>query len=63
VSRAPELEPHCGSWIVSSINGRKVFETFRMDTAERAKAAGWVVETAAQYLARINRAIYREVLT
>lgn len=53
----PVLEPGCGSWVVSADNGRKVFETFSSVTAERAANSGWKVETAAQYLARINAAI------
>lgn len=44
------------SWIVTLPNG-VVFETFEAHTAQRASLAGWLVETAAQYLGRINAMI------
>ena len=50
----PELEPHCGSWVITNDNDRRVHETFNRSVAEQAAIAGWNVETAAQYLARIN---------
>ncbi len=50
----PELEPHCGSWIITSDDDSLARETFSRSTAEQAALAGWNVETAAQYLARIN---------
>jgi hypothetical protein len=49
----PELERHCGSWIATLPNG-VVAEFFDRRNAEKADAAGWKVETAAQYLGRIN---------
>jgi hypothetical protein len=52
----PELEPHCGSWIATSPTGHAV-ELFERANAQRALNAGWKVETAAQYLGRINREI------
>ena len=52
----PELEPHCGSWIVTSNTG-EVRETFSRRIAEEAHGFGYKVETAAQYLGRINREI------
>lgn len=54
--KIPELEPHCGSWMVTSPAG-DIRELFERGNAERALAAGWRVETAAQYLSRINRAV------
>lgn len=52
----PELEPHCGSWVVTSDSG-EVRETFSREFAERMHFYGYNVETAAQYLGRINREI------
>jgi hypothetical protein len=52
----PELEPHCGSWVVTSPTGR-VYELFERADVEKVAAAGWKVETAATYLGRINAAI------
>jgi hypothetical protein len=52
----PELERHCGSWICTSPTGQ-VREFFDRSNAEVAKRNGWTVETAAQYLGRINSAI------
>jgi hypothetical protein len=55
----PELESHCGSWIASTtIDGEaRIRETFGRTTAEALAARGWLVETAAQYLGRYNRAV------
>jgi len=56
--RVPDLEPWCGSWIVSSrTTGLAVLETFERTTAERINQNAYRVETTAQYLGRINRAI------
>lgn len=52
----PELEPHCGSWICTSPGG-EVREFFERANVERAASTGWRVETAAQYLGRVNAAI------
>lgn len=49
----PELEPHCGSWMVTHANG-KVWETFSRALAKQAHSEGYKVETAGQYLGRIN---------
>jgi hypothetical protein len=57
----PELEPHCGSWIVSAPNAGAVVELFERRNVERAAAAGWRIETAAQYLARIQREVSANV--
>lgn len=56
----PELEPHCGSWICTSQDadsGHPIREVWTEQDAETLAARGWVVETAAQYLGRLNRAI------
>jgi len=50
----PELEERCGSWVCTSPAG-EVREFFERANAEKAAASGWRVETAATYLARINR--------
>ena len=54
----PELEDGSGSWIVThpTIKDR-VFEFFERENAAFVFARGWNVETAMQYLVRINRAI------
>lgn len=52
----PELEPHCGSWIVTAPDGR-VVELYERRNVELAARNGWSVETTLQYLVRINRAI------
>lgn len=52
----PELEPHCGSWICTHPRGA-VREFSERANAQRALEAGWLVETAAQYLGRINQEI------
>ena len=51
----PSLEPHCGSWVVTSPTGQ-VVELFEPANAQKALDAGWVVETTATYLGRINAA-------
>jgi hypothetical protein len=53
-SQIPELEPHCGSWVCSRNDGYR-FETFSIRTARCAAERGYRIETAAEYLARINR--------
>lgn len=55
MSELPELEPHCGSWIVCKDG--YTFETWNRRVAERAAASGWWVRTAAQYLADVNASI------
>ena len=52
----PELEHHCGSWIiVSKATGAAVLETFERSTAERVNQQAYIVMTAARYLASLNR--------
>lgn len=54
----PALEPHCGSWIVSRIKDDSVVgEFFNATTVSRFNPATCRIETAAQYLGRINRLI------
>ena len=56
----PPLEPWCGSWVVTRrATGAVVGEFFTRDRAlvEQFNPATTCVETAQQYLARINRAI------
>jgi hypothetical protein len=52
----PELESHCGSWIVTRPDGF-VFELFERENVQIAANRDWRIETAAQYLGRINKAI------
>lgn len=57
----PDLEPHCGSWIiVSRDTGASVFETFNRSTAERVNQDRYEVLTAADYLGRFNARIRAE---
>lgn len=57
----PELEHHCGSWVVCNrASGAVVFETFHRKTAERVNQDKYSVETAVQYLSRLNRKIREE---
>ncbi len=58
MAAVPELEAHCGSWIVSCRDtGAAVIELFERETAERINQEKYRVETAAQYLGRVNAAI------
>jgi len=41
------------SWIITTPQGQ-VFETFSKANADKAQAAGWKVETAMDYLGRVN---------
>lgn len=52
----PDLERESGSWIATSPTGQ-VVEFFDRADAEKVCAAGWRVETALQYLARIHREV------
>lgn len=52
----PDLEPHCGSWIVvDRTTGEPVFETFSRSVAESVNGAAYEVLTTAQWLGRINQ--------
>lgn len=57
----PELEPHCGSWICTSPAG-EVREVFTRKTAETLARYGWRVQTAAAYLAELNKRIKNDSL-
>lgn len=51
----PPLERHCGSWVVSRRDtGEVAFETFDRSVLERLDPAKAIIETAAQYLNRLN---------
>lgn len=55
MTQIPELEPHCGSWIiVSKDSGKPVFETFNRKTASAVNQSRYEVLTAAQWLGRFN---------
>lgn len=49
------------TWILTAPDGT-VREVFSPKVAERARALGWRVETAGEYLGRINAAIKRGAL-
>lgn len=51
----PELEPHCGSWIAKRRDDTHPIEVFDRAAAETAYDCGFVVFTAAQWLARLNQ--------
>jgi hypothetical protein len=50
----PPLEPHCGSWVVSRKTGEAIGEFYERANVEKFNPATCVVETAAQYLGRVN---------
>lgn len=52
----PPLTRDCNSWVATSPSGR-VLEFFTRRNVEKAAAAGWRIETASDYLYRINREI------
>jgi hypothetical protein len=48
----------CNSWIITrTSDGRAIFETFSEKVADRINRDVYTVETAWEYLARINRAV------
>lgn len=55
----PELDQYCGSWVVSHHDGSVIGEFYDRSDVERFNAATCRVETAAQYLGRINTAILK----
>ena len=61
MNRAPELEPHCGSWVIVERHNRvPVRETYSRELADRIaryESDRFEVLTAAQWLAEINRGI------
>jgi hypothetical protein len=51
----PELEPHCGSWVVvDRETGESVLETFSKRLAESINQNRYEVVTALQWLHRFN---------
>lgn len=51
----PELEHHCGSWIIVDRDTDKpVFETFQQTVAEKVNQERYEVLTALQWLTRFN---------
>ncbi len=54
----PELEHHCGSWVVTRKSDDAVIgEFFHRSTVECVNQARYRVETALQYLARLNESL------
>ena len=54
----PELEPHCGSWIVCLRDtGEVIGEFFHRPNIEKFNPDRVTIETTLQYLVRINREI------
>jgi len=54
------LENRVGSWMVTFPSG-EVREFFSKANVEKAATAGWKVETALEYLARINTEILKKL--
>lgn len=50
----PNLERHCGSWVIVNALGKAVAEVYERRNAEKADAAGYEVVSAATWLARVN---------
>jgi hypothetical protein len=58
MANIPDLEHHCNSWVVTrTVDGSAVVETFSRQIAEKFNTEGFKVETALQYLCRINKQI------
>jgi len=54
----PELESHCGSWvIIDRKTARPVLETFQRSTAEKVNQSRYEVLTTLQWLTRFNRQV------
>jgi len=52
----PELEYHCGSWIATNrATGKAVAEIFERRNVERVNLDRYEIQTAAQWLANLNR--------
>lgn len=57
----PELEHHCGSWIiVRRATGLPVLETYSREVASAVNAERYEVLTALQWLARFNKSLARK---
>ena len=51
----PSKEPvSCNSWVLTSPNGEKVFQTCDRPTAQRHLSAGWNCKTAYQHFTDLN---------
>lgn len=58
MNNIPQLEPHCGSWIiVSKATGKPVLETFSASVASKINQTRYEVLTALQWLGRFNTQI------
>jgi hypothetical protein len=56
MQNVPELEHYCGSWVVvSRATGKAVIEIFERRNAERLNFDKYELQTAAQWLANLNR--------
>lgn len=54
---APDLEPHCGSWVaLDNVTGKPFLETFNRAAAD-VYSQHCEVLTAAEWLARYHRAV------
>ena len=63
MSHIPPLERHCGSWVVTVRDtGEVVGEFFDRRNVERFNPAKVVIETAYQYLVRLNKTIREKSL-
>ena len=52
----PELEHHSGSWVaINRATGQAVAEIFERRNAERLNFAKYELQTAAQWLANLNK--------
>jgi hypothetical protein len=57
----PKLEHYSGSWVVSSkITGKVIGEFFNARSLKFFNPKTTVIETAAEYLARLNRELQNE---
>ena len=58
----PLLEPGCGSWVITrKATGEVIGEFFDRRNVERFNPETCLIETAMQYLGRINREIQEAV--
>lgn len=54
----PPLEPHCGSWIITRrASGEVIGEFSERSNVEKFNPETCLIETAAQYLGRLNSEI------
>lgn len=58
VPMIPNLEPHCGSWIVTRrATGEVIGEFYERSSVERFNPETCLIETAAQHLSRLSSAM------